>query len=240
MNYKILITNLLSLIALLLGWWFAQQLWGVYLFSAGSFALAGAVTNWLAIFMLFEKVPLLYGSGVVPARFEDFKSAIKNLIMKQFFNPENISQFLDAEKKGDVDFAPVIEAIDYDALFDRIVEAIISSSFGSLLSMVGGEKALQPLREPVKEKLKKAFMGISQDGAVLDAVKKKFSGSISSQDVVAQIENIVDKRLSELTPQMVKEIVQTMIRRHLGWLVVWGGVFGGVIGVIAKLIQQFL
>jgi hypothetical protein len=30
---------------------------------------------------------------------------------------------------------------------------------------------------------------------------------------------------------MVKEIIQTMIRKHLGWLVVWGGVFGGIIGL---------
>jgi hypothetical protein len=30
---------------------------------------------------------------------------------------------------------------------------------------------------------------------------------------------------------MVKEIIQTMIRQHLGWLVVWGGVFGGLIGL---------
>jgi uncharacterized membrane protein YheB (UPF0754 family) len=29
---------------------------------------------------------------------------------------------------------------------------------------------------------------------------------------------------------MVKEMVQHIIRQHLGWLVVWGGVFGGLIG----------
>jgi Na+/H+ antiporter NhaD/arsenite permease-like protein len=32
---------------------------------------------------------------------------------------------------------------------------------------------------------------------------------------------------------MVKDIIQQMIKKHLGWLVVWGGVFGGLIGLIA-------
>jgi len=36
---------------------------------------------------------------------------------------------------------------------------------------------------------------------------------------------------------MVKDIMQRMIKRHLGWLVVWGGVFGGIIGLIAGLLQ---
>jgi len=37
--------------------------------SIGLFALSGSITNWLAVHMLFEKVPFLYGSGVIPARF---------------------------------------------------------------------------------------------------------------------------------------------------------------------------
>jgi uncharacterized membrane protein YheB (UPF0754 family) len=44
---------------------------------------------------------------------------------------------------------------------------------------------------------------------------------------------VIEKRLDELTPQLVKEIVQAMIKKHLGWLVVWGGVFGGLIGLVA-------
>ena len=35
---------------------------------------------------------------------------------------------------------------------------------------------------------------------------------------------------------MVKEMIQTLIREHLGWLVVWGGVFGGLIGAVSSIL----
>ena len=45
--------------------------------------------------MLFERVPLLYGSGVIPTRFEEFKSGIKQLIVQEFFSREHIERFFD-------------------------------------------------------------------------------------------------------------------------------------------------
>ena len=71
---KSFITNFLALIAIIIGYAVANNI----IFTVGLFALSGAITNWLAIHMLFERVPFLYGSGVIPARFEDFKKAIKS------------------------------------------------------------------------------------------------------------------------------------------------------------------
>jgi uncharacterized membrane protein YheB (UPF0754 family) len=56
-----------------------------------------------------------------------------------------------------------------------------------------------------------------------------------SSDLIESIETLVAKRLEELSPKMVKELVQNLIREHLGWLVVWGGVFGGLIGLASSL-----
>ncbi|MCE3054327.1 DUF445 domain-containing protein, partial [Vibrio cholerae] len=64
---KSLITNLVALALMGVGYFLPNN----YAFYAGLFAFSGAITNWLAIHMLFEKVPGLYGSGVIPARFED-------------------------------------------------------------------------------------------------------------------------------------------------------------------------
>ena len=101
---KSLVTNVLAAICVILGYVLSLPI----LFNVGLFALSGAITNWLAVYMLFEKVPGLYGSGVVPSRFEEFKLGIAHLMMKQFFTAENIDRFL-SEKEGisQIDLAPV-------------------------------------------------------------------------------------------------------------------------------------
>lgn len=208
------------------------------LLTIGLFALSGAITNWLAIHMLFEKVPGLYGSGVVPARFEDFKSAIRTLIMEQFFSKENIDRFL-SHKAGavpDLHLAPVIQQVDLSPAFDGLIKVIMESSFGSMLGMFGGEEALTPLREPFINTMRAELTEMTQTESFLTLIRDEIEQPDVMSDVRNKVENIIDKRLQELTPQIVKQIVQDMIKQHLGWLVVWGGVFGGVIGAAASLL----
>ena len=87
---KSFITNVLTISVIAMGYLLSNAL----IFTVGLFATSGAITNWLAVHMLFEKVPGLYGSGVIPARFEDFKDGIRELMMQQFFTEENIDRFL--------------------------------------------------------------------------------------------------------------------------------------------------
>ena len=87
---KSFITNFIALLATLAGYFFQQSL----LFTVGLFALSGAFTNWIAVHMLFEKVPFLYGSGVIPARFEDFKLADRHELIKIFPQHLNIIEKL--------------------------------------------------------------------------------------------------------------------------------------------------
>ncbi len=206
--------------------------------TTGLFALAGGITNWLAIHMLFEKVPGLYGSGVITARFEDFKIGINTLVMEQFFSKENLDRFFAEMVTEDVDnhldFHDVIENTDLNPTFDSLVTTIMESSFGSMLGMFGGAEALTPLKEPFIEKMKVSLNEMAHSDSFQNSVKEKLSSGPVSDDIHQQIEYVVNSRLDELTPEMVKEIIQMMIRQHLGWLVVWGGVFGGLIGLLAS------
>ena len=85
---KSLMTNLIAGAIFAVGLGLGDTENAEVLTMVGLFALSGALTNWLAVFMLFEKVPFLYGSGVITQRFESFKNAMKNLIMNEFFTPE--------------------------------------------------------------------------------------------------------------------------------------------------------
>ncbi|MBD1564836.1 DUF445 domain-containing protein [Vibrio sp. S12_S33] len=230
---KSLVTNIIALALLGAGY----QLDNKIALYAGLFAFSGAITNWLAIHMLFEKVPGLYGSGVIPARFEEFKAAIKNLMMEQFFTESNIDRFLNKEMTGSktLNLEPVIAKVDFNPTFDSLVEVIAQSSFGGMLAMFGGTEALQPLKQPFVEKMQQSVVEISQSESVKQALKEQFESPAMMEEIKANIENIIDQRLNELTPKLVKEMVQKMIKQHLGWLVVWGGVFGGLIGVISSL-----
>ena len=67
---KSIITNISALSLTIYGMF--SPVYSTEIFMAGLFALSGGLTNWLAIHMLFEKIPFLYGSGVIPERFEEF------------------------------------------------------------------------------------------------------------------------------------------------------------------------
>ena len=228
---KSFVTNLIAALITLAGYFYSSML----LLSIGLFALSGALTNWIAIHMLFEKIPGFYGSGVVPARFEEFKAGIRVLMMEQFFTAENIQRFLSSDGSGaqTLDLEPVIDATDLSPAFDGLVSVIEESSLGSMLAMVGGSAALQPLKEPFTARLKKSLAEISSTDEFNQMLVQATTHAGNDPQIREKIASVIEKRLDELTPQLVKEIVQAMIKKHLGWLVVWGGFFGGLIGLIA-------
>lgn len=234
---KSLLTNLIAVIFIVLG--YVSPFFTNVLKSIGFFALSGAITNWLAIHMLFEKVPGLYGSGVIPNHFNDFKKGIRNLIMNEFFTKENIDRFLtESENSVDnFDFSSIADSINYNIFFDRLTGVIMNSSFGGMLGMFGGASALESFRGPFEEKMKEGIIEASQEKEFKNALKKAAFSKDVNESVEDKILTIIEARLDELTPAMVKKIIQDMIKKHLGWLVVWGGVFGGLIGAVMTFLK---
>ena len=230
---KSFITNLIALILVGLSY-VVIELKDPLLYS-GLFALSGALTNQLAIHMLFEKVPFLYGSGVIESRFEAFKEAIKNLMMEQFFTKEQLEEFFKNENKK-INLEPIIQETDFSPAFDALSKTVMESPFGGMLGMFGGESALENLREPFSQKMKAAVIKIVNSEAFNNTLEHHMQSSSLNDDLLATIEGVITKRLDELTPSMVKEMVQNLIREHLDWLVVWGGVFGGLIGLVSSFV----
>lgn len=246
---KNLVPNLVALLLIIISTTLPAP-WQGLLLTTGLFALSGALTNWLAVHMLFERVPGLYGSGVITLHFEDFKAGILRMVHEELFSKDNVERLLSTPKNLDtagvkasaplvdaVDIEPLLNAIDLDAAYDQLVATVVESSFGSMLAMVGGEEALKPLREPFKKRMQTFLSDAAQSPPIQAAIGKQLTKAASSDQFVGKLEQLLRARLDEMTPEMIKEIMQRMIREHLGWLVVWGGVFGGLIGLVAGLFQ---
>ena len=232
---KSLISNIITIIIIALG----LLLDNTIVLSVGLFALSGALTNTIAIHMLFEKVPFLYGSGVIEDRFEQFKLTIENLIMNQFFTKDNLQKFFKDEFGSDnshIDLNGVINKTDFTPAFVSLKDAVMESSFGGMLGMFGGVSALEPLQEPFTLKMKVAIGKIVHTDTFQATLQESLSSSDISDDIYEKLNNVVKQRLDELTPKLTKEIIQEMIKEHLGWLVVWGAVFGGLIGLVGAII----
>jgi uncharacterized membrane-anchored protein YjiN (DUF445 family) len=192
--------------------------WHALVRNTGLYALSGGLTNWLAVYMLFERVPFMYGSGVILNRFESFKTTLHDMMMREFFQDDHVQSFLKSKTS--------IISLDQDKIFDHLADAIADSSFGSMLSLMGGKKALEPLREPVKEKIQ----------AILQDLMNNQTDPKRPENVRSLISQLINDRLNQLTPVMVKDLVHRMIHEHLGWLVIWGAVTGGMMGIGAYFI----
>jgi len=233
---KNIFPNLAAIALMIIGWLLPGSV-GTVVFYTGLFALSGAVTNWLAVHMLFEKVPGLYGSGVIPTHFEEFKSGIHTLVTRELFNKENVEKFFSKpENARAIDVEPVVNNLDMDDAYDQLVSVVMESSLGSMLAMVGGEKALDTMRDPFKSRMREFLLKTVRSPSFQSNMQKQLQSVTSSDDFSDRIGGIVKNRLDDMTPELVKDIMQRMIRKHLGWLVVWGAVFGGLIGLISSII----
>ena len=224
---KSLLTNIIALLITLIG--IINPFENSLLLMIGLFSLSGGITNWIAIHMLFEKVPFVYGSGIIPKNFLIFKKAIKDLVIKEFFSRNNVEVF--TSKISEEAIISISKNINYNNIFEGLTESIESSQLGGMLSMVGGKKALEPLRKPIIIKLETLFKSI------IENEKRSNFGDEIVDNVYVRIEKLIDDRLNELSPQDVKKIIQDLIDKHLGWLVIWGGVFGGFIGIISFFVS---
>ena len=238
---KSLVSNFLAATLILIGWTISGP-YQIYILNTGLFALSGGITNWLAVHMLFERIPGLYGSGVIPLRFEEFKAGIRALIMDQFFNNADLESFFhgtgEISKRLSESFKESIDNLELDAAFESLIDVIMASSFSGMLNMVGGRDALNPLKSPFIEKLRDYFQSQFATADFQDRIQHALKNALDDEAIRDKVAELIDQRLDQMTPEMVKDIIQEMIRKHLGWLVVWGAVFGGVIGLFVTIVSN--
>lgn len=218
--------------------------WAEILFQTALFAFSGGITNWLAVKMLFDKIPYLKGSGVIPDKFVEIREAVKNTIMKTFFNPDYLKRYI-THKTENIKASIKVETIEsflnkflnspqLDEVLDRELTALATRPEGMMFAMMG----LQPIQ--LKPLVKPFVLGIGKNAAPKLLQDFDPLSFVSIDTVRIELDNLMTEKLRELTPEMVKTLMEDVIRRHLGWLVVWGNVFGALIGLVSGLFQYLL
>ncbi|KAJ1462156.1 hypothetical protein M885DRAFT_203384 [Pelagophyceae sp. CCMP2097] len=205
----------------------------------GLFGFAGGITNWLAVKMLFDKIPGLIGSGVIPRRFQDILGALKTMILETFFEERFLRAYI-AERsagffegldlKGKLEKA--MKAEGFDGALARKLEALSETPEGMMLAtlapMFGGFDTMVPMIKPMLVGVGAELIGTLSSNFDVDDV-------LDIKAVRGEIDKVLTQRMTTLTPEKVKRMMSNVIRDHLGWLVVWGNVFGGIIGVASFL-----
>lgn len=215
--------------------------WTRYILSFGLFGFAGGVTNWMAITMLFDEIPGVYGSGVIPKQFESIKKTIAKMIMDTFFEPEFLRRELSSRVTvlSDEDkVAEMMKAMFESEGFDNLLESKLQKMGND--GMTGMMmKALSINASALKPFLKKFLLNLASEFS--STFLKLFDPATVFDDAAVtkirnQIDVIIENKLKELTADKVKALMEIVIREHLGWLVVWGNVFGALIGVVCTAI----
>jgi uncharacterized membrane protein YheB (UPF0754 family) len=239
------VSNLLSLLTLLLGLtivmsadgemapWLAGL--GPWIMAVGVFGFAGGITNWLAVKMLFDRVPGLYGSGVIPARFREIRVTVKDLIMTHFFDEAYLQRFFDEHGQNMTGgrggltkkLEELLESEEAGRAIEFEIEKLKDGPMGMMVRMAGTE-----MLKPVIQQ----FMGglIQRLGPV--AEMKMRAEFFDVPRLRVQVDQLLETKLEELTPEIVKRMMEQVMRKHLGWLIVWGNVFGGLIGLFSTAV----
>ena len=228
------ISNLISFTLLVCGIWsmHINIALGPWILAIGLFGFAGGVTNWLAVKMLFDKVPLLYGSGVIPARFREIRATIKSLILTHFFDADYLRRFFASGSGGlmpssdeiETKLTLLIESDEIERIIVKQLEALQETRIGPMIKLAG--------MDVIKTLIKDFLIGLVPNLAPRLATLG--SESIDIDTLRNQIDQLLTAKLEELTPEKVKQIMEEIMRQHLGWLIVWGNIFGGTIGLLAK------
>jgi len=209
-----------------------------YILAFGLFGFSGGFTNWIAVTMLFVRVPGLIGSGVIPVRYVQIRETVKDVIMDTFFDPEFLNSFLGgkleqygANIKPEEHVQGMLESDEFSKKIDDNLNTLGDRpEFASVIAMGIQPEQLKPMIVPF-------ISGFATELAPL--LKAKMTDPkvvVNIEDVRTQIEVYMSVRMETLTERKVTRLLSFVIRDHLGWLIVWGCVFGSILGVICEAI----
>lgn len=114
-----------------------------YVLGFGLFGFAGGLTNWLAVKMLFDRIPCLAGSGVIPRQFKEIREAVKDAVLEMFFDSAYLKEYLGNRSKQMITsmnfpqmFKTTVSSPDFDDVFLKKLNELSMKPEGLLLNTI--------------------------------------------------------------------------------------------------------
>ncbi|XP_064394866.1 uncharacterized protein LOC135342101 isoform X2 [Halichondria panicea] len=205
--------------------------------AMGVFGFLGGVTNWIAVEMLFRSIPYVIGTGIIAKGYKEIRQTIVNVVVNTLFDPIGIRQYFSSKKKGmrpmlhlETHFASLLDSEVANRIVEMKIDAALKRPEGFILSMMGVD--LSELKKTLSRHIRSFITEISP--TIVD--KMEVSGLQDGVGLQAEVEKILEERVSELSSVKVNQLIAVMIRKHLSWLIVWGNVLGALVGLVAEVI----
>jgi len=97
----------------------------------------------------------------------------------------------------------------------------------TMAQMFGGVPLLVPVIKPL-------ILGFADEFASSFIDNFDVKEIVSAEKIRTEIDTLMSQKLLLLTPELVKKLMEEVIREHLSWLIIWGNLFGGLLGVISQ------
>jgi len=205
----------------------------------GLFGFAGGMTNWLAIRMMFDKIPFLIGSGILLNNFVEIRDNVKKTTMATYFDAGHLSHYVTQKTEIilnslqlDESIREVIRSPGVQALISDKIEEVFSTPEGLVLGLVVN-------KEKVKLNIMPSFENAGKDIVPLVSQLIRNSEHLSEEKVRDQVDRLITSKLVEMHPKNIIAVVKEMVENELGWVIVWGNVFGGLLGLILEVVTVF-
>jgi len=202
----------------------------------GLFGFAGGMTNWLAIRMMFDKIPFLIGSGILLNNFVEIRDNVKKTTMETYFDAGHLSHYVTQKTEIILNSLQLDESIR-EVIRSPAVQAIISDKIEEVFSTPEGLViGLVVNKEKIKQNIMPSIENAGKDIVPLVSQLIRTSEHLSEDKLRDQIDRLITSKLVEMQPKNIIAVVKDMVETELGWVIVWGNIFGGLLGLLLEVV----
>jgi uncharacterized membrane protein YheB (UPF0754 family) len=156
---------------------FIPHVYGAIIMNISLYGLSGSITNSLAITMIFEKIPFIWGSGLIEKNFKKFQENLTATLLTHLFS------------KG-----LTLESLDVELISDKLYDRLQQSELVLITRFITPESLTALLRQmKLPELINQSIPPDSFENFVREQVEK-----LSPNDLKVLILKIIEEHLEWL------------------------------------------